>query len=281
MRAGQLSNPAFVKLLRPFIVTSWHGIAETDMPADVKEIFDSADIPKRSNVFMFVLDQRGRLVQGFNALRGGPRGKEGVSSPQQEITSALSKLNLPDNLANRTQEHPLVLPDLSPANSTVPSGVRMFVRPTDQRGKRLVIEVVAMKPDEWKVLEYPEQTTRIQPEDLQKWLVQMYPPAIRTADQKKPFAKITGSLRLEPAGADEQHRYALLSGEVRLAKGDENESAFEGTLQAVVTYRIVAPSVESVQGVLEGDYLYRVRGTQRIPLISVIESRPDSQSRQK
>ena len=64
MRAGQLSNPAFVKLLRPFVVTSWHGIAATDMPADVKEIFDSAEIPKRSNVFMFALDQQGSGANG-------------------------------------------------------------------------------------------------------------------------------------------------------------------------------------------------------------------------
>ena len=252
------------------------------MPADVKEIFDSSEIPKLSNVFMFVLDQHGRLVHGFNAMRGGPRGKEGVSSPQQEITKALSQLNLVGDSANQ-REHPLVLPDLpataTATDSAVPSGVRMWVRPNDQAGKRLVIEVVAMKPEEWKFLNHPEEPRQIEAELLRNWLVQMYPPAIRTADQRKPFTKITGSLRLEPAAVDKQGRYALLRGDVRLAKGDEKDSAFEGTLQGVVRYRTDAPHVESLQGVVEGDYLYRIRGTQRIPLISAIESRPEPRPR--
>lgn len=153
----------------------------------------------------------------------------------------------------------------------------MYVRPHG-RGNQLVVEVVPMHPDEWKVLFFPEKAKEIEPESLKNWLVQMYPPAIRTVDQKKPFTKITGSLTLEPAGADAQGRYALLRGEVRLAKGDESESAFNGRLQAVLIYRADAPDVLSLQGVVEGDYLYRIRGTQAIPLTAAIESRPEPRS---
>src|SRR5262249_30172597 len=98
---------------------------------------------------------------------------------------------------------------------------------------------------------------------------------IRTADQSKPFTKISGSLRLEPAGADKAGRYALLRGKIKLAKGDDTESGFEGTLQAGLTYGPQAPRGQSVRAVVEGDYLYRLRETQRMPLVAAIESRPE------
>ena len=142
------------------------------------------------------------------------------------------------------------------------------------RSKMPVVEVVAMKAEEWRVLAFPEETQEVEAEILRNWLVQLYPAGIRTADQSKPFTKITGSLRLEPAGADQKGRYALLRGKVRLAKGDDQESAFEGTLQAVVRYPRDALEVRSLRGVIEGDYVYRIRGTRRMPLVAAIESRP-------
>lgn len=244
------------------------------MPDDVKEIFTKSAIDKQSNVFMFVLDPRGELVHGFNAVRSGARGKEGVSDSQQEISMALAKLKLADTPAAATPEHPLVLPDLQGTARGIPAGVRLFVRP-EGRGKQLVVEVVAMMPEQWELLAFPEQPREIAAEALKSWLVQMYPPAIRTVDQRKPFTKIAGSLTLQPAGSDAQARYALLRGKVSLAKGDETESAFEGTLQAVLTYGPDTPDVQSIQGIVEGDYLYRIRGTQAIPLIAAVESRPD------
>lgn len=112
-------------------------------------------------------------------------------------------------------------------------------------------------------------------ETLRTWLVQLYPLAIRTVDQDKPFQKIVGRLKLERAGADKCGRHALLTGEIRLNKGDDKESAFEGTLHVVLTYGPDAPEVRSVRGVVEGDYVYRIRGTQRLPLKVAIESRPE------
>jgi hypothetical protein len=154
----------------------------------------------------------------------------------------------------------------------VPAGVRIFVRHQNQRP---VVEVIPMNVEDWKVLAFPSEAREIEAETLRSWLVQLYPPAIRTADQIKPFQKIVGRLKLEPTGGDQTGRSALLSGEIRLTKGDDTASAFEGTLQAVLTYRPDMTAVQSVRGVVEGDYVYRVRTTQRLPLRVAIESRPE------
>src|SRR5262249_10835766 len=121
---------------------------------------------------------------------------------------------------------------------------------------------------------YPEKATQVEAAALKSWLVQLYPAGIRTADQTKPFTGITGTLKLEPAGGDKNGRFALLRGAVRLGKG-QDESACEGTLQAVLSYRPDAPEVRSLRGIIEGTYIYRLRAVQRLPMLTVIESRPE------
>src|SRR5262249_16219119 len=143
------------------------------------------------------------------------------------------------------------------------------------RSQMPVVEVVPMKAEEWKSLALPEKAKEVEAAALKSWLVQLYPAGIRPADQSKPFTKITRSLRLQPPAADKAGRYALLRGKIKLAKGDDTESGFEGTLQAVLTYGLDAPGVKSVRAVVEGDYLYRLRETQRMPLVAAVESRPE------
>jgi hypothetical protein len=132
-----------------------------------------------------------------------------------------------------------------------------------------------MKPEDWKPLAFPTKGKEIDAELLRNWLVWIYPAGIRAADEKKPFQKFSGTLRLEPAGSDEKFRYALLRGQVQLTKGSDTESAFDGQLEAVLTYRPDAAEVQSVRGVVEGSYLYRMRGTSREKLRVAIESRPE------
>jgi hypothetical protein len=252
------------------------------MPADVKEVFTGSALskdPKRLNVFMFVLDARGRLVHEFHGLPGKRQKGDGRSDYKEEITKALARLKLPaDKPAPQADGRLGALPDLKATAAGVPAGVRLFVRLNDAkdpfRSKMPVVEVVPMKSEEWTALSFPLKPKAIGAATLRAWLVQLYPPGIRTADQAKPFTRVTGSVKLEPAGADKQGRYALLRGTVRLAKGDDKESAFEGTLQAVLTYRLDTPEVRSLRGVIEGDYVYRTRATQRMPLVATIGSRP-------
>jgi hypothetical protein len=262
-------------MLQPFVVTAWHGAAVSEMPADVKEVFQSSEVakdPRRFNVFMLVLDQEGRFVHGFHGLPVSRGSAEGRSDYRKEIPSALAKLKLPAEKLNRKTELPVVLPDLKGVNGGMPAGIRLFLR---SPSKTPVVEVVATKAEDWKALAFPEKAKEIDAAALKRWLVRLYPPAIRAADEKKPFTRVAGSLKLEPAGAGKQVRYALLRGGVKLAKGGEKESAFEGNAQAVLTYGLDSPEVKSVRMVVEGDYLYRAGRTQRIPIVAAIESRPE------
>jgi hypothetical protein len=248
------------------------------MPPDVKAVFTGSELskdPKRLNLFVFMLDHQGRTVHSFHGLPGGARGGDGRSDYTKEIPSGLAKLKLPADQEGRAS----AVPDLKATGTGVPAGVRLFVRLNDEkdpiRSQVPVVEVVAMEAEDWKPLALPEKAKEVEAAVLKSWLVQLYPAGIRTADQSKPFTKISGSLRLEPAGADKAGRYALLRGKIKLAKGDDTESGFEGALQAVLAYGLDAPGVKSFRGVVEGDYLYRLRKTQRVPLVAAVESRPD------
>jgi hypothetical protein len=264
--------------LQTFLVTAWHGSGVADMPADVKAVFTGSDLskdPKRLNLFVFLLDHQGRTVHGFHGLPGGARGGDGRSDYTKEFPSGLAKLKLPAGQAGRAS----AVPDLKATGTGVPAGVRLFVRLNDEndpiRSRMPVVELVALKGEDWKPLALPQKAEEVEAAALKSWLVQLYPAGIRTADQSKPFTRISGSLRLEPAGADKAGRYALLRGKIQLAKGDDKEWAFEGTLQAVLTYGLDAPGVMSFRAVVEGDYFFRLRKTQRMPLVDAVESRPD------
>jgi hypothetical protein len=274
-------------LLESFIITSWHGAGEAGMPADVKAIYTNSPLssdPDRLNIFCFVLDQGGQVVHGFHGLQG--RGGPGRSDWKTELAKAGARLGSPARSTPTAAKRPLALPDLPPGkHAAAPAGVRLYVRLSEKadpfRGRTPIVEVVPMKPDEWRTLHLPGDSPgkTVDAESLRGWLVHLYPAGIRTADQKIPFRKITGSLKLEPAGSDEKFRYALLRGRVQLAKGEgatsDTQSAFEGNLEVILTYPREKAEVHSARGVIEGNYLYRVRGSVPMPLLAAIESRPE------
>src|SRR5262249_41247782 len=149
-------------------------------------------------------------------------------------------------------EPPKGLPDLKALDSGAPAGVRLFIR-QDEPGNSVfsklpVVEVVPMKADEWEPLAFAAKGKEIEAEALKSWLVWLYPAGIRAADEQKRFQKFSGTLKLQPSGSDEKFRYALLRGKVRLTKGGDTESAFEGELEAVLTYARDATEARSVRG---------------------------------
>jgi hypothetical protein len=225
---------------------------------------------------MFVLDAQGKVVHEFHGLPGRGAGR---SDHQAEIEKARAKFKLPQAKPQKAEGPPKGLPDLKELSSGAPAGVRLFIRQDDPKNsvfsKLPVVEVVSMKPDDWKPFAYAPKGKDIEAEVLKNWLVRLYPAGIRAADEKKPFQKFSGTLKLEPAGSDDKFRYALLRGKVVLAKGGDTESAFEGQLEVVLMYRPDAAEVQSVRGVVEGTYLYRTRGTNPQKLRVAIESRPE------
>jgi hypothetical protein len=274
-----------VDLLKPFILTAAHsGKADLgDLEPAVREVFTRSALskdPKRFNVFMFVLDPRGRVVHEFHGLPGGRKtAAPGRSNHQVEINKARARLELPEAKPQKVEGPPKGLPDLKPLASGGPAGVRLFIRQDDRSNplfsKLPVVEVVAMKRDDWKPLAFAPGGKDVEAEVLKSSLVWLYPAGIRAADEQKRFQKFSGTLKLEPAGSTDRFRHALLRGKVRLGKGGDSESAFEGELEAVLTYRRDAAEVLSVRGVVEGVYLYRARGTSRVKLRAAIESRPE------
>ena len=271
-------------MLDPFIVTSVHTGKENlaDMEPDARKIFTESDLsrdPNRLNVFLFVLDEHGTVVHECHGVPGARRGGPDRSDWSVEIPKALAKLKLPEAAPARHDRAPSrSLPDLAETATGVPAGVRIFVRQEDpdntHRSHLPVVEVVPMKGEQWKTLAFSPEPREIDAETLKDWLVWLYPAGIRTADESKRFQQFRGTFKLEPAGADQRLRYAILRGDIHLGKGDATLSEFEGNLQAVLSYRPDKPDVQSVRAVVEGVYLYRQRGTSPQKLRVAIESRP-------
>jgi hypothetical protein len=252
-------------LLKPFVVTAAHSGKDDlgDLEPAIREIFIKSELskdPKRFNVFMFVLDAKGRVVHEFHGLPGKGDGR---SDHQAEIQKARALLKLPEAKPGKEEGAPKGLPDLKAMAPGAPAGVRLFIRQDDPSNsitsKLPVVEIVSMEADDWKPLAFAAKGRDIEAEVLKNWLVRLYPAGIRAADEKKPFQKFSGTLKLEPAGSDEKFRYALFRGKVVLTKGGDAESAFEGQLELVLTYRMDEAEVQSVRGVVEGTYLYRTR----------------------
>jgi hypothetical protein len=270
-----------VDLLTPFVITTAHSGKEDlgDLEPAVREVFTKSKLskdPNRLNVFMFVLNAKGEVVHEFHGLPGRGTAR---SDHQAEIQKARALLKLPETKPARADGPPKGLPDLKATAPGAPAGVRLFIRQDDPKttifSKLPVVEVVSMKPDDWKPFAFPSKDRDIEAVALKNWLVWLYPAGIRAADEKKPFQKFSGTLKLEPAGSDDKFRYALLRGKVVLAKGDDTESAFEGNLEVVLKYRPDTAEVQSVRGGVEGTYLYRTRGTNPQKLRVAIESRPE------
>jgi hypothetical protein len=273
-----------IDLLRPFVITAAHSGKEDlgDLEPAVREVFTRSDIskdPKRFNVFMFVLDSQGHVVHEFHGLPAGRSDAPGRSNHQAELTRARAKLKIADARPPRVEGPPKGLPDLKAMGPGAPAGVRLFIRQDDPSNSILsklpVVEVAPMKADNWKPLAYDPRGKEIEADVLKSWLLWLYPAGIRAADEKKPFQKFSGTLKLEPAGSDEKFRYMLLRGKIQLLKGGDTDSAFEGQLEVVLMYRPDGAEVQSVRGVVEGTYLYRIRGTTKEKLRMAIESRPE------
>ena len=234
----------------------------------------------QSNVDFAVLDSKGRLIHWFDAMprtRLGPRNSL-AQYTARELQRTARWLKV-DEL--RTKKRSVQLPDLKKSR-----GIRVFVSLKDDRMtayRAPIIEVVRLKEQDWKRMSYTYQRQSVEAATLKPWLSQVYPGGVmeRTNPRTKTAYKIKsveGKLSLAPVGADDKHRYALLSGRIRLIDEGKDEFSYEGKLEIVLTYELDDPSVKTLRGVFEGTYprFDRMRNrTRNLPLQAAYESRPE------
>ena len=279
-----------VRTLRPFIAASWYGHRDDrDIPDPIREVWrqkfkNRRAKNKQSNVDLAVLDSSGKLVHWFDGFRrikpqgfrGGQKRESLGDYTVRELQIALLGIDLKEI---REKKHPLVLPDLEKP------GIRVFVQLLDDRMKAYrapVVEAIALEKADWKPLEYPRTKRAVDASVLKKWLSQVYPPGVmeRTSQQTKlvyQISKVEGALTFEPAGSNEETRFALLSGKIKLTDEGPGDFSYEGKLELVLTYGRTQSKMLSLKGVFDGIYPRYSRVQERvrkIPLRAAFESLP-------
>ena len=280
MRGSSLSDRSVTKALESFIVCVWNGANRREMPTDVRAIWDAADLGRRvkNNIVLFVLDRRGAFVDWFQPFPGKNPSSLGFSSRRQaeyirsQIERIKKRLPSPRQVKAKTE---LTLPELARGKR----GVRVMLSldsPRMSSYKAPVVEVVEIAATEQTALAYPKKPRAIDASSLGRWLRQIYPPAIMIRSGQ--VTSVSGQLQLTAAGSNGEHRYATLTGDVRMTMDDGHGTTFSGTLEAVVTYAPGVDAMRTFRGVYEGVYpkpdRHR-RRPQEIGLRAVIESLPE------
>ena len=274
VRGSSLVWPATLDALRPFVLTWWSGRTVDDMPADVRAVYDAADLGGRHiNIALVVLDERGRHLRAAvprvrpNEFRFDPE-SQGKDFKRQ-LDELVNGLTLPKVAA--PAEPKLTLPDVCAEGK--PGGVRIYLTAAENRLNHYrtpIVEAVPMTDPVRKALQYPDAATTRTAADVRPWLEQVYPAAIM--DGHGGFRGITGELAFRPAGRDATHRYAVLVGAVDFELDNASRSSYRGDLAFVLKYPANDAAVASLRGVIDCTV---PKGPERIKLTAAVESRPE------
>jgi len=277
-----------VESLQPYIVTSWHGHRnDQEIPSAVRTVWKEKFVPGRgpsppgqprqSNVDLAVLNSQGKVVYWFDAMQNqGRPGQSLARYTNRELEKAADQLNL---RSDRVPRRAIRLPDLEQSR-----GVRVFVSLKDDRMRAYrapIVEVVSLNDQDWKNLEFSDQTRMVSASSLIKWMSQVYPSGVmeRTDPRSKEVYRIksvTGDLTQSPAGSSDKYRYALLSGTVQLTDEGPDNFNYSGKVEIVLAYKKDQTEVFALRGVFDGIYprFDRMRSEiRKIPLHAVFESR--------
>lgn len=268
-----------IETLRPFIVAVWNGRTNEEMPPDVREVYEAAQsTPRQTNILLCVLDERGKLIRAFPPFPGPHPGSLGFDQERMgqylkdQIDRSTAGMKLPAVQARKT----LTLPDIEGVGQ--PAGVRIMASFAANRLNHYrvpVVEVVPLKESERQALAHPAGPVNLSADSLRRWLEQMYPPAVM--DGRGGFKRIAGTLRLRPAGADAESRYAVLQGRVEFALDNRSATLYEGDLEIVLSYSPTSGELVSLRGVLEADFPRQDlhgRTVETVRMTAAIESRP-------
>ncbi len=263
VRGSSLSHPKVIQALRPFIVAFWGQANNEEIPTDIQPLYEASGRRTGSNVRCFVLSSQGKLLHWFNGFPGNNPNPMRYSTDEyaayfsDEINHGAASLKV------KPRDSKLKLPDAK-------NGVRLFIRLPEHRGSYgvPVVEVVENKA-EWATLAYPTRVRQIEAQSLSRWLRLCYPAGVN--EQLEPYESIQGTLTLEPTGK----RQAILSGRIRLGMSEQSNPPFEGTFEALLTYR---GDKVSLRGVVSGLYRRHDRAHDRDMhwrLTAAVESRPE------
>ncbi len=271
VRGSSLAWPESLDVLRPFIVTWWSGRTISDMPSDVRAVYDQANFgTNHINLALTVVDEKGKLLRSTVPFVQPPAFQFDPAAQGRSFKSQLDSL-LKDLPLPKIQTQPkLNLPDV--IGEGQPAGVRLYLTFGSNRLNHYrtpTVEVVPMTDALRKSLSYSSQEHEIKIADIQPWLEQMYPPAIM--DGFGGFAKITGKLIASPAGKDDDFRYLLVKGDVTFELDNRGRSGYSGKLDIVLRYPLQSSELHSIRGVMVSEV---PKGPEMIQMTVAIESRP-------
>jgi hypothetical protein len=274
VRGSSLVWPATLDALRPFVLTWWSGRTVDDMPADVRAVYDAADLGTRHiNLALVVLDEQGRHLRA-----AVPRVRPGEFRFDPEAQGRDFKRQLDELVGGLTlprveapPEPKLTLPDVCTAGA--PRGVRIYLTAAANRLNHYrtpIVEAVPMTDRIRRALRYPDVATTLTAGDLLPWLEQVYPAAVM--DGQGGFRGIEGKLAFRPAGRDAAHRYAVLDGTVDFELDNASRSGYRGDLAFVLKYPLNDSAAASLRGVIDCTV---PKGPERIKLTAAVESLPE------
>ena len=286
MRGNALTDPTVVGLLQPFILAYWYGHPDDNPPEEVRPFIEHPerqDLPGgHSNVKALILDPNGRLIDAFDTMPGGDqRGSWQETIPRffaERLRTTHRTLGLADE---KSSPREVRLPDLEGATR----GIRVFVQLDDPMMPAYnvpLIEIARPEPADWDALGWSDQPRAVDAATLRECFKQMYPAGVMERQDKRTMiayrvAKAEGSLQRIPSGRDTRRRYALLQGRITLTDEGPDGFSYAGDLQAVLTYPLDKPGLESLQGTFEAQYprFDRLNNVERnLALRSVLESLP-------
>lgn len=272
VRGSSLAWPESIDVLRPFIVTWWSGRTVSDMPQDVRAVYDQADFgTNHINLALTVVDENGKLLRSSIPFVQPPAFQFDPEAQGRSFKAQLDELLTDLPLPKIKTAPKLNLPDLRGPGQ--PAGVRLYLTFGSNRLNHYrtpTVEVVPMSAELRKSLTYSAKKRELKTADIQPWLEQMYPPAIM--DGFGGFARITGKLLASPAGQDKSYRYLLVTSDLTFELDNRGRSGYTGKLDLVLRYPLKSNALHSIRGVMVAEV---PKGPELIPMTVAIESRPE------
>ena len=204
---------------------------------------------QQSNILVFVLNSQGKYVHSFDGMT------DQHPAPIHEIKKRMpgyfaEELDKAAGLMGAVATAPkkssgLVLPTVDGF------GVRIYVSLGENRLQHFrvpTVEAVSISSEERQALRYQGRSCQMDARVLQRWLAQMYPPAVM--DGHGGMEKISGTLTYTPAGASKTHRFASLRGTVQFELDNRTRITYQGAFEMVLQYPSSDIEVESVAGIL-------------------------------